>query len=369
MEIPHLKIFLGFGIVLADSVRYFIIYIKKEKKENQEYIPVSKIQKFFNERFFDKRNVITDEFLTHIMEIKQVFIGGELDVISTSELIKINNFIKLFKNRTLLIHPHIKVYNGSKKARDKELDEALAALKKAFEYIQLNNSSEQRSYSFSRLESFLNIINKQQGNINLDKIIKVIPFIKKLKTIVLHGDEDKIEGYQWRRVLRHLSVYYSTLVIYEQRVKDKKFHDFLKTKNLIYVDKLVSSLARFLNEILNIHPGQTIDPILFSEVFDHLPLVTDISKDKVYTLKTTWPKFLERLNFQIDLDSQEFNKHILETLYSEYREWSDTQKYVNLNWQNVCKPTIKSNHIPKQILRHFDYFVSAVNCSEKSVFL
>jgi hypothetical protein len=86
---------------------------------------------FFERYFLDKGQPISDSLMTEIFRLKRLFVGGSVQSLSRSEMLKSIEVMNQLKKITLKINPHMKIFNLTGKADLNDMATSRAQFAKA----------------------------------------------------------------------------------------------------------------------------------------------------------------------------------------------------------------------------------------------
>lgn len=301
----------------------------------------SKEIRSFLARFFLGEVVVSDALLHQIMQVKRIFVGGSDNSFSRQEIEGTRNFIIDIKRLTVLLNPHVRVFNAAltgdkelqKKVDSVEFEQAMSAFHKVSQELAQMILKTNETYYFADLEEFLGELFLLIGYDNPEgpsAWLKYLPLLTKGKQILVGGNEIQIEGSEWRQVMSIFSYFVQTVSRLSFYVKDAEFGSYVST---VQMQRIYGDFDAVFTEALNIHPGNTIPFGLleqFIDVADRLfkfPLGVDAdqAKDilraavkKILTPNELHGKFIEGITF---VHLQEARKEFYYWVRSQIYAW------------------------------------------------
>lgn len=166
--------------------------------------------KDFFERYFLKEGVeISPALLTEIMRIKQVFVGGENQVVTRQEMEDLIRFSNEMETLSLELLPSMKILSARWSieseeqipAAETEFDLAKVRAEKALIQLAARIESKGQSYKISNFITLLEEMEKLYASHwdFLESLKKGLPLFQKLKKTLTGTDETSILATEWRQ--------------------------------------------------------------------------------------------------------------------------------------------------------------------------
>ncbi|MEZ4871194.1 MAG: hypothetical protein R2827_02900 [Bdellovibrionales bacterium] len=112
----------------------------------------------FLQRNFLEGNTISDSLLQEAMIIKQVMVGGDLDLITDQDLDRGIELLQIVQKHAVLLRPYINILTlsvDSSDLKDDEIENAIEQMKKSAQHIGVVLGFNQKDYPFDRFRKFV----------------------------------------------------------------------------------------------------------------------------------------------------------------------------------------------------------------------
>lgn len=162
---------------------------------------------FFEQYFLDKGTRIPDPMLVEIFRIKQLFVGGELQSISRTEIKNLLEVIDELERITLMLNPYMKIYAlqwGEARSAARDLDRfmfesANEAIQRSMKDLSLLIKRNGMPYDIRNVVTLLKEVEKfsQKSWAWIATVEKAMPLVQKLKKTLTGGDESVIAPTEW----------------------------------------------------------------------------------------------------------------------------------------------------------------------------
>ncbi|MFM6928538.1 MAG: hypothetical protein ACKOX6_08740 [Bdellovibrio sp.] len=269
---------------LGSAVSSFQRYVRgsdKSRYTSQE------IATFLEQNFLDqkKRTVITPDLQLEFMKLKQLFVGGDRNYITQTELDKTQGVFRLLKTITVRLNPYMKVLVLKwKVSGNKEIQSDLEFFEKA--NVELQNSARAladhiekngQTYNLSDFGTFLKQLSAVlDENWSMNQSIETyMPVVKKVKKALAGGNENSIAPTEWRRF---------SLLGARGFVQYLRYYYFIQSVPENGGGYRLTYLARSVEDILSV----------FQDLVGQKPEGI-VSRDEVngilLTLSKVWPEF------------------------------------------------------------------------------
>jgi hypothetical protein len=163
----------------------------------------------FFEKYFLKDIKISDRLLTEIMKIKQIFVGGANESLTSQELQDLILFSNSMKGLSLRMLPYMKVYSlnwkpspiGSLGDDVHFFEDANLTIQEACKELASLIAKNNKSYALTSfvvlLDEFSKLYNESWPAVAA--IDRAMPLVQKLKRTLAGGDEAVVAANEWRR--------------------------------------------------------------------------------------------------------------------------------------------------------------------------
>ncbi|HND86526.1 MAG TPA: hypothetical protein PLU50_11985, partial [Pseudobdellovibrionaceae bacterium] len=187
-------------------VRSAIIQFKRyvRSRESSDY-PATEFASFVKQNFLAPETEVSPELVTEMMRIKQIFLGGNLEMISRNDLDRSLQIFGELEDILIELLPSMRVLSMSGFAdtktddNKKKLAESDRALQRAAERFGGLIERNQVSYPLDHAVVLSTEIAKMYKE-NWDFVTSLqrwLPFIKKIKKTIAGGDEESILSREW----------------------------------------------------------------------------------------------------------------------------------------------------------------------------
>lgn len=194
------------------------------------------IAQFVEDNFFDenkgartKQSFISSGIQTELMKVKKLFLGGDLDYITTSELDRLVELMNNLKGLSQEINPSMKILTLN---WDRKLQQSSDVVLFDFEAVNENLvrvamrlgdliNKQDNVYKFDDFEGLIvEMGHSRDGDSWADSIRNYLPLVKKLKKSITGGDEESLKDNEWNLFLLLGSRLYIQFLRYYYFIKD-----------------------------------------------------------------------------------------------------------------------------------------------------
>lgn len=258
------------------------------------------IAQFVEDNFMDenagqlKQKVISTELRIQLMKIKKLFLGGNLEYISTSELDRLTELLGNIRDLSRDINPSMKVltlnWENKLLSSDVSLFDFEAVNENLVKIAQRLSgliNKEDNAYYFNDFEALLSEMGRVVGSGGwswVGTVSSYLPMIKQLKKSITGGDQESLKDNEWnlflllgsRAYIQFLRYYYfikdldpeftSLRLAYTARTIEETFqmlYDLLSHKQSNQVSK--AEIEDLLKSFSNIWPILKTSPGLITE--------------------------------------------------------------------------------------------------------
>ncbi len=224
---------------------------------NEEVFTAREIAGFF-EFFFLQDLKISDELLREVMHIKQLAVGGDVDVLTREEIRELIRFSGQMNRISLKLLPYMGIYalkwklSGVRRleADTEHFENANQTLQEVARELSDRIGSHQSSYRLSSFVVLLKELEKLYGQSwsIVSQLEKGLPLIQKLKSALTGGDEDQIDSKEWRRFAILTARGYLQYLRYHYFVQNSD--PSLRSSILVFVTRSIDDLFSFLGDMV-----------------------------------------------------------------------------------------------------------------------
>lgn len=241
-------------------------------KKKREFTP-DELRKFIHD-FLLQDKIINDTFLTQLIRLKRVIIGGPEDKLTISDIKRFIIFIDLLKKEAIFFQPYIRALNISDHERkpgdEKRLNMIEQDLKKSIKRVSVFIKNFSQPYFLTDMKILIReigfFLNPQYNISGLDQKIALFG---SLKQFIVGGLDSIIQPKEWEDFLVGCSYVISAAVSY---LLLKKQEVFISPEGMQYVAVMLDDLLKLLSLSVKNHVGNRIDESDFLELTSHLKL-------------------------------------------------------------------------------------------------
>ena len=327
-------------------------------------------RKFINSNFLDKSgHSISEELFISVMEIKVLFLGGSVDVITKKELEHLNKgIINFLRRQFLIVTPYMKIYlysceeDNCSKFDEEEIEKSILALKKVANNFTNQIARTLSVFTFDQLEKL--IYNFQENyDYDFQDAIDFIPSLAAIKAIFLGGKEKTLEPEEWKLFFDVGISALKTYVEYNHTPSHESESEIYNSKTHI----LFKQFFTYFRESLKRHPDEIIPYIYFENLIDRLVLlrekrdgVMDDPPPRNEIFKKTFRNLVDFILHPKNRESKKgFDKEALNYLYEQYRIFHNFHIYSHQNINRLCSGPLEDT--PKD-------FYETIQCDVKLLF-
>lgn len=221
-------------------------------KDRESYAP-EEIRRFL-QTYFLREKPITDKLMLEFMVVKQVLVGGELDVLTRPEITSLIEFLEDVRREAIRIRPFIKylnpklIVNQDANEIGQRLQEANEVLRQSIRVMTLRFQGGQKDYSFDNLET---LMTEFRSFVRWDEQIKDpkpvaawIEFFKTFKsaTVSPNGVEI-IRVSEWAPFLQTFARWYLAFIQYRVGVAEQPVLRGVGLQNTLHLGHTVFDLV------------------------------------------------------------------------------------------------------------------------------
>lgn len=221
-------------------------------KDKETYTP-DEIRRFL-QAYFLRERPITDRLLQEFMVLKQLLVGGEVDIITRPEIKELIEFLEDVRREAIRIRPFIKYLNPSliltQDPRDigQRLTEANETLRQSIRVITLRLQGGQKNYSFDNLTvlmaEFRNFVRWDDHFRNSRPVDAWVEFFRQFKrTAVTTNNPEEMRMADWAPFLQTFSRWYLAYIRFRVGVKDQPILQGVGLQNFMGLGQEVFELA------------------------------------------------------------------------------------------------------------------------------
>lgn len=224
-------------------------------KDQNSYTP-DEIAAFIKKKFFkdDGASQFNTGFITEVMAMKAVLIGGSETSITRDELDGISNLLATLKPELVKLNPHMKlivskwVPTENAEENVKKYLAAKATMTEVLDKLANLFKAKGKTYELNNLMNLVVEMSRLMKSNSSDTIEKARTLVIKVKTGLI-GGEPSLKGNEWNLFLKTLGEAYA------QILRLKYFHDTLKPEQVSEKWKVYEAVAldasKLLEELLN----------------------------------------------------------------------------------------------------------------------
>lgn len=253
------------------------LFQKSTRGTNEDRFTAREMANFF-ERYFLKDVKISDRLLVEIFRLKQLFIGGNLDYLTRTEIVKLQQFSAELKGISLALLPFMKVYSQDWTLADTD---GIISRSEFFEKanLQMQTSAKdlasiiQRNGVGYEISNFVVLLDELSQLYNekwewVAELSRLMPLVHKVKVTLAGGEETVVAPSEWksfglltaRGYVQYLRFYYF--------IKDKKI--FGGGPILVYLARSIDDLFSYLGDMVSLKPGRQFTTVELKAVLDSL---------------------------------------------------------------------------------------------------
>lgn len=268
---------------IASAIEKFKRYVRGRSADRYSS---QELATFLENNFLDKDSVkISPKLQLEFMKVKQVFIGGNQDFLTRTEIDQLVTLIKNFKTITINLNPYVKILslNWSISEANKHQSD-VRFFEQANEEIQntaklLSSLIEKNGHSY-KLSDFVSLMDELGGFLGEEwefpKTISLyMPVIQKVKKALAGGDENSVAPNEWGRF---------TLLGSRGYIQFLRYYYFIKSVPETGTGYRLSYLSRTIEDVLSV----------FHDLVAEKPEGTVSRREVAELLKTlqvVWPEF------------------------------------------------------------------------------
>lgn len=323
------------------------LFGRKVRGAEADRYSAREVATFFESYFLQEGLKISDPLLAEIMRLKTLFVGGELDRITRTELAKLQEFARAMQAITVDLHPHMPVLGQAwQRGSDLEIHyrdflQAQAAAEKAVAQLAGLIERNQVSYEvralvrlFEGLESLYgekwDFVRTLQGNVEM---------IEQLKAAMLGSEGRLIAGHEWPLV-GHLGITaYTEYLHYQFFLADfesPKLTEFV----LRSLDRIFAASGYFLDR----KPGRALESEEIVNILSALGGLNGVQFDPELVPLALKVKRVFLGGSAEDIRPEDFNRGRTKIgqLLSFAPAFDDNRKLFFGNWQSQSLPYTQS---------------------------
>jgi len=254
------------------------LFEKKVRGSEQTGFTGREVATFFEDRFLGDVK-ISDGFLSQIMLIKQVFVGGSSEVISKPELLQLVQFANAMQDLSVKLLPYMKLYSLNWQPQPQDNPRAnveyfenanstlQAAASQVIQMILVNNPT----YDLRNLNSLLDEVEKLAASSWswLPAFHSDFSVVEKIKSTLLGGDPDLIQPGEWARLGSLASRGYIQYLRYYYFIQ----HADQTGPQFVYFTNSLSELFGFLGDMVQSRPTGQLTKGELTDLLTSLNLV------------------------------------------------------------------------------------------------
>lgn len=215
------------GVCLENAVEIFKTKVVGDKQDEQSKEELRK----FLESYVLKESKLSDAFMTEVMALKVVLVGGDETKITRTELEKLKSLLGLTRELLKNTVPHMQIYtmkwqptSDAAEANEAAFGKAETVLKDSVAKLMATIEANKTSYDVNRVPLLLEEVRKLAGAewTWLPKVREYLPLVHKLKKSLVGGTENVIAGDEWRRFGSSAARGFAQLLRYEFFLKNEK---------------------------------------------------------------------------------------------------------------------------------------------------
>lgn len=232
----------------------------------------------FVERYFMDNKKIADPLLTEVFRLKQLFVGGEIDSVTRTEMNLLISTSTQLKTISLGILPYMKIFSfnwqiGTYKTLEQDVryfEAANLQIQVAAKDIAAIIEKNGRGYVLNNLVVLLEEISKVSDEpfTWIEDFKNLMPVVQKLKRTLSGGSENTIEPMEWRRFallgargyVQYLRYYYFI----------KKVDQVGTGPELVYLARSIDDLFSYLGDMVAGKPEGVFTRAELKEVLESL---------------------------------------------------------------------------------------------------
>ncbi len=344
-------------------------FLTQTQGQNTDSYTPNELRTFF-ELYFLGDLKITDGMLTEIMRLKQILLGGRVDVVSREELNRTFRIINVLKTETIRIQPYIDIIglNADKKEiqdNPERLELGLAALNIAIGNLVPLFSTASIDYNFSDLEKFmvelkaLLLSRKEPGDSwkGPDYVIDHIATVVAVKSFLMVPGPANIARTEWNGLLENAGDLFELFLRTHYLLSDR---DLLSGPGLEQLTITLNGLFDVVQNAINAKPNKTIAYKQFNDVIDEAIRVEIVTwKIPASTLHKMCAVFIDKV-FTPPVDGvRKTQAGLHQAMLGRAREglfgWLDMQRV----WSEVVRksveaqPSLRGQGIPIETVRKY----------------
>lgn len=250
------------GACLENAVEIFKSKVVGDKQDEQTKEEVKK----FLESYVLKGTTLSDAFMTEVMALKQVLVGGDETKVTRTELEKLKGLMRLARDLTKATLPHMAIYTmkwtpapDADEANEAAFAKAESVLRESVGKLMAAIEANKTAYDLNRVPLFLEEVRKVAGAewTWLPKIQTYLPLVHKLKKSLVGGTEHVIAGSEWGKFGSAAARGFAQLLRYEFFLKNEK--ELLgENAKLGQVERLGNGVLELLAESVEQKPSAVL---------------------------------------------------------------------------------------------------------------
>lgn len=286
---------------------------------------------------------VTDGLVKEAMQIKRIFMGGDVNVITAEELRRTRLFLATIRDQMLKVRPYMPLSVQHQVKQDPEtLEKGLAAFVSAIDVIGSLLEKQGVGYSWDRFEKLLAELDPLYSGMEIKFLRARLPLLKVLKSTLIAPPAEDAQGDEWGRMLTTLTRLYAVGVRFVYT--DKRYTSIAFGEGHEAFMKIAREVHAILSEAVLRYPGQVIPFAQLEKVVDSLndedllipgrigeaSLIFELKKD---TIKAAFKPLVQRILGGSELgpqgrDSQGLSLGSVNRAFEFFDRWSEGQKYL-----------------------------------------
>ncbi len=244
----------------------FTTFVQLTRGKHQDSYAPEEIRRFL-QTFFLRERPITDNLMREFMVIKQVLVGGELTVVTRTEIADLIAFLEDVRREAIRIRPFVKFLNPrlivNQEPNDigRHLSEANETLRQSIRVISLRLQGGQRDYSFSNLATLMTefrlFVRWEEHFKNHQPVAAWVELFKTFKRATLTSTyPDGLRTTEWAPFLQTLSRWYLAYIQYRVGVKDRPMLQGVGLQNTIHLGQ---ELFELVGDAIHRQPNKVLE--------------------------------------------------------------------------------------------------------------
>ncbi len=231
----------------------FTTFVQLTRGKDKEAYAPEEIRRFL-QAYFLRERPITDELMNEFMVIKQVLVGGEVDIITRPEITELIEFLEDVRREAIRIRPYIKylnpklILNQDPSEIGARLQEANEILRQAIRVLTLRLQGGQKDYSFAHLATlmteFRGFVRWDEHFKNTIPVAAWIEFFKTFKaTTVNPQNVEMMRMNEWAPFLQTFVRWYLAYIQYRVGVAEQPVLRGVGLQNTLHLGHTLFDLA------------------------------------------------------------------------------------------------------------------------------